>query len=90
MNTATDSLETKTPQTGGGYCLGQSPTDLVGTYGATPIAQQSSPGGSTATVTAGSTTSVYVNTTFKGVGFSSTAWTVNDLVTALKALGIIG
>lgn len=39
MNTATDSLETNTPKSGGGFTLGQSATDLVGVYGATPIAQ---------------------------------------------------
>lgn len=37
MNTATDSLETATPKTGGGFQCGQSATDLVGFYGATPI-----------------------------------------------------
>lgn len=42
MNTATDSLESNTPKTGGGYTHGQSSADLVGFYGATPIAQPSS------------------------------------------------
>lgn len=41
MNTATDSLETNTPKTGGGYTVGQSSSDLVGFYGATPIARPS-------------------------------------------------
>lgn len=41
MNTATDTLETNTPKSGGGYTVGQSAADLVGFYGATPIAQPS-------------------------------------------------
>jgi hypothetical protein len=39
MNTATDSLETTTPKTGGGFVVGQSITDLVGFYGVAPVAQ---------------------------------------------------
>ncbi len=42
MNTATDSLETDTPITTGGFSVGQSATDLVGFYGATPIAKPTS------------------------------------------------
>lgn len=41
MNTATDALVTNTPKTGGGSVDGQSPTDLKGFFGATPIAQPS-------------------------------------------------
>lgn len=41
MNTATDSLETNTPKSEGGMAVGQSASDLVGFYGATPIAQPS-------------------------------------------------
>lgn len=39
MNTATDSLETNTPKTGGGFAVGQSSADLVGFWGATPVDQ---------------------------------------------------
>lgn len=39
MNTATDSLETANPKTGGGLQLGQSSSDLVGLWGATPVDQ---------------------------------------------------
>lgn len=39
MNTATDSLVTNTPKTGGGAVDGQSATDLRAFYGATPIVQ---------------------------------------------------
>lgn len=42
MNTATDTLETNTPKTGGGYTVGQSSSDLIGFYGATPITRPSS------------------------------------------------
>ena len=42
MNTATDSLETSTEKTGGGYVVGQSASDLVAFYGFTPIVQPSS------------------------------------------------
>lgn len=40
MNTATDTLESNTPKSGGGVTVGQSATDLVGFYGATPVAQR--------------------------------------------------
>lgn len=39
MNTATDSLETNTPSSGGGLAIGQSSSDLVGFWGATPVDQ---------------------------------------------------
>ena len=41
MNTATDTLESNTPKTGGGYTVGQASTDKVGFYGATPAVQPS-------------------------------------------------
>jgi hypothetical protein len=39
MNTATDSLETDSPKTSGGLAVGQSSSDLVGFWGATPVDQ---------------------------------------------------
>lgn len=39
MNTATDTLETNTPKTGGGMQVGQSSTDLVGFWGTAPVDQ---------------------------------------------------
>ncbi len=39
MNTATDSLETNSVKTGGGLAVGQSSSDLVGFWGATPVDQ---------------------------------------------------
>lgn len=49
MNTATDTLETNTPKTGGGMQVGQSSSDLVGFWGKAPVAQ---PAALTAQVTA--------------------------------------
>lgn len=53
MNTATDSLETNTPKSGGGFAVGQSATDLVGFWGAAPISQPS--GAAQAAIVDGST-----------------------------------
>lgn len=39
MNTATDTLETNTPKTGGGITIGQSSSDLVSLHGSTPTDQ---------------------------------------------------
>ena len=60
---------------------------LVSFFGATGSTQPTA-AGNTTTVTAGSTTAVYVNTTFTG-GSGTTAYTVGDIVKALKALGLI-
>lgn len=40
MNTATDDLVSKTKKSDGGHMIGQSSSDLVGFYGATPLARQ--------------------------------------------------
>lgn len=53
MNTATTSNESQTPKSADGYAVGQSATDLVGFWGATPLAQPS--GAAQAAVTDGST-----------------------------------
>ena len=82
---AIDQLSKKCPD---GTTLGQSAADLVGFYGATPVAQPGSPAGNTHTPTAGSTTNVFVNTTFDG-SIGSSAYTVGDIVTALKNLGLL-
>lgn len=71
-----------------GTVLGQSATDLIGFYGITTGAAQLTPAGNTATGAAGATTAVFVNTTFTG-GTGSTAFTVGDIVLALKQTGFL-
>jgi hypothetical protein len=39
MNTATDTLESNTPKSGGGFQVGQSSSDLVGFWGKAPVDQ---------------------------------------------------
>lgn len=69
----------------GGCCMGQSATDLIGFYGATPVAQQASG-------TAVSTTAVTTTTPW---GFSTSTQAqnlvtlANYLQTALVNLGLI-
>lgn len=70
-----------------GTQLGAAATDPIGFFGKTPAAQ-STPAGNTHTVAAGSVTSVFVNTTFDG-SIGSTAYTVGDIVAALKTLGLL-
>jgi hypothetical protein len=82
---AVDQLSKKCPD---GTALGQSASDKVGFYGTTPVAQPGSPSGNTHTPTAGSTTAVYVNTTFDG-SIGSSAYTIGDIVVALKNLGLL-
>lgn len=62
------------------------PLGPIGFFGATPVAQQSTTG-NVAVAAVGSTNAVFRNTTF--IGASGTAYTVGDIVVALKALGIL-
>lgn len=59
----------------------------IGFFGASAATQPTS-AGNTHTVAAGATTTVFTNTTFDG-GIGTTAYTVGDLVAALKTLGLI-
>jgi hypothetical protein len=59
----------------------------VGFFSTSAVGQQTS-AGNTTTTSAGSTTAVYVNTTFPGAS-GSTAYTVGDIVSALKAYGLL-
>ena len=59
----------------------------VGFFSTTAVTQQGAVGNTTTTA-AGSTTAVYVNTTFPGVS-GNTAYTIGDIVTALKAYGLL-
>ena len=59
----------------------------VGFYGTTPVAQPTATG-NVAVTTAGATNTVFRNTTFTG-GTGTTAYTIGDIVRALKLLGLI-
>ena len=62
---------------------------LVGFFGANPVVKPTA-AVDTTTTAAGSGTNVFTNTTFPGAtGSGSTAYTVSDIVTALKALGLL-
>lgn len=65
----------------------QFPATKFGAFGATPVAQPTS-ATNVHTPAAGATTSVFVNTTFDG-SIGSTAYTLGDVVAALKTLGLI-
>lgn len=96
MNTATDSLETNTPVTGGGFVMGQSATDLIGFYTATPIAQPASANQAAltdSTIGVASTilaplTGTY-NSTLIVAAIASLAVQGNALRSALVSLGLI-
>ena len=60
---------------------------LVGLFGATPVVQPTGGGGNTS-MTANTGTAVLAGSTFTGASGSST-YTIGDIVTALKALGIL-
>ena len=70
--------------TDGVYLASASPVSF---FGATPVTQQTA-AVNTTTTAAGSTTAVYTNTTFPGAS-GSTAYSIGDIVSALKAYGLL-
>jgi len=76
------------PQNSDGHQVGSSALAYIGFWGAVPVQQPGSPSGNVHTVTAGSTTAVYVNSSFDG-SVGSSAYTIGDIVVALKAAGIL-
>lgn len=68
-------------------------SDKISFFGAAPTPQAAfGPNGNTAITAAGSVTAVFANTTFTGVGSgvtSTTAYTIGDVVNALKLLGLL-
>ena len=65
-----------------------SKANLDGKFDAGDIAIGHATTGNTHTTSAGSTTTVFTNTKFDG-GIGSTGFTVGDVVTALKKLGVL-
>lgn len=65
----------------------QAPATKAGFFGAAPVAQPTA-ATNAHTVGAGATTAVFTNTTFDG-SVGATAYSVGDLVAALKNLGLI-
>jgi hypothetical protein len=98
MNTATDTLESNTPKTGGGYTVGQSASDLVGFYGATPLVQPSGTAQAAVTDSSGGTaaatngiaalTGTY-NSTILMNAIATLAAQGNAMRNALVSLGLI-
>jgi len=98
MNTATDTLEFNSPKSDGGITIGQSATDLVGFYAATPIVQPTSASqaaivnsaGGTASATTGlqALTGSY-NSTLIANSLATVVVLVNKLRADMVALGLI-
>jgi hypothetical protein len=76
------------PQNADGHQVGSSPLAYIGFWGAVPVQQPGSPAANVHTVTAGSTTAVYVNTSFDG-SVGSSAYTIGDIIVALKNAGLL-
>ena len=84
MNTATDSLETNTPKSGGGMQVGQSSSDLVGFWGTAPCDQPASLTAQLTTITMADTAgtpdyTIAAITTTSPAGFASIQECVSTL-----------
>lgn len=73
--------------TSGGVKIGTATTQKLGFYNASPVAQQSTTGTTTG-FTAGSGTTAKSDSTYTG-GSGTKAYTVGDVVLALKNLGLL-
>lgn len=73
--------------TGTGTKIGTATGQKLGFYNATPVVQQAGTGETTG-ATGGSGTNVHVNATFTG-NVGSAAYTISDVVKALKNLGLL-
>ena len=72
-----------------GTKIGTAATQLLGFFNATPVVQQASTG-EIVGATAGSGDALHINATFTGNTAGSTkAYTINDIVKALKNLGLL-
>jgi hypothetical protein len=70
-----------------GTKIGTATSQKIGFFNATPVVQQNGTG-ETSGITGGSGTTVHTNATFTG-NVGSTAYTINDIVKALKNLGLL-
>jgi hypothetical protein len=71
-----------------GTKIGTATTQKVGFYNATPVAQQNTTGTTTGFVANSSANASYNESTYTG-GVGTTAYTVGDVVRALKNLGLL-
>jgi hypothetical protein len=85
--TSTSNLTQDNVPQSDGHMIGASASALIGHYGVGPVVQPSTTG-NVHTVAAGSVTAAFVNTTFDG-SIGSTAYTIGDIVAALKSIGIM-
>ncbi len=79
--------------TGNGNKIGTAITEKLGLYNATPVTQFPTNNGGTFSqiglFTQNSTDAVYSNSTFGGTSVGTNRYTIGDIVTALKKLGIL-
>lgn len=86
-STTVTSTETFTPQSSGGYSMGQSITDTITFYGGTPVAQRSGASQAAVSATAATTTTPFGYTTVTQANAIVTL--VNELRAAMVALNLI-